>query len=150
MKKDKELLKAAETIAIHCCLTSDDISCYDCFFLGEDKNKELCCILASFAPFEWDEQLKVLEERSKNMIDKAGNDVVHHPNHYKWRSCGESVDVIKKFTDNQKDGFLAFCEGNILKYLYRYPKKNGVEDLKKLVEYANIAANYLEKVKEGR
>ena len=33
-----------------------------------------------------------------------------------------------------------------MKYLYRYPMKNGVEDLKKLAEYANIAAGYLEKL----
>ena len=70
MKNDEELLKAAETIATYCCLT-DDIECYDCFFSGEDKNGRLCCMFSSFAPFEWNEQLKVLKERSKDMINKA-------------------------------------------------------------------------------
>lgn len=32
---------------------------------------------------------------------------------------------------------LDFWEGNVLKYLLRYRKKNGVEDLKKALHYLN-------------
>ena len=44
----------------------------------------------------------------------------------------------------QEDAFLAVCEANIIKYLYRYPRKNNIEDLRKIAEYATMAADYLE------
>lgn len=72
------------------------------------------------------------------------SDVIHRPDHYTWRDCGESLGLIKHFVKNQEDSFLAFCEGNVLKYLYRYPKKNGVEDLKKAREYLNRMIEHLE------
>lgn len=65
------------------------------------------------------------------------------PPHYSWRGF-EGIDLIKKFVKKQKDSFLAVCEANILKYLYRYPMKNNVEDLRKVAEYANMAADHLE------
>lgn len=58
--------------------------------------------------------------------------------------CGESLGFIKRFIINQPDSFLAFCEGNVFKYLYRYPKKSGVEDLKKAREYLNRMIEHLE------
>ena len=51
---------------------------------------------------------------------------------------------LKEFVKKQKDSFLAVCEANIIKYLYRYPMKNNVEDLRKVAEYATMAADYLE------
>ncbi|MEE3478768.1 MAG: DUF3310 domain-containing protein [Succiniclasticum sp.] len=83
----------------------------------------------------------------KQVQKTAASDIIHHPGHYTWRDCGESMDIIAAFIKNQEDPVLAFCEGNILKYLYRYPRKNGVQDLKKLAEYADIAARHLESVK---
>lgn len=35
------------------------------------------------------------------------------------------------------DGVEAVCTGNILKYLWRWKKKNGLEDLKKARWYLN-------------
>ena len=72
------------------------------------------------------------------------SDVIHGPSHYSWRECGESLGFIKRFISNQPDSFLAFCEGNVFKYLYRYPKKNGVEDLKKAREYLNRMIEHME------
>ena len=70
----------------------------------------------------------------KNKIDNVNN-----PNHYKL-SCGvESIEIIKRVLGLR--GFVAFCLGNILKYLIRAEKKNGKEDYKK-------AAKYLEWVME--
>ena len=72
------------------------------------------------------------------------SDMIHRPNHYTWRDCGESLGLIKSFVKNQSIPFLAFCEGNVFKYLYRYPKKNGVEDLKKAREYLNRMIEHME------
>lgn len=88
------------------------------------------------------------DRKPTRQIDDS--DVIHHPGHYTWRGCGESMDVIAAFIKNQEDPVLAFCEGNILKYLYRYPCKNGIQDLKKLAEYADIAARHLESVNQEK
>ena len=64
----------------------------------------------------------------ENKIDNINN-----PNHYKL-SCGiESIEIIKRVLGTQ--GFVAFCLGNILKYLIRAEKKNGKEDYKKAAKY---------------
>ena len=44
----------------------------------------------------------------------------------------ECIDAIKAMTD---DGFQFYLQGNIMKYLWRYRYKNGVEDLKKAEWY---------------
>ena len=42
---------------------------------------------------------------------------------------------------------LGFCEGNIVKYTCRYRQKGGVEDLKKVIHYAELLIAQLEKDK---
>ena len=59
---------------------------------------------------------------------------VDHPNHYQSESGLEVIDVIKAFT-SELSGEEAFCIGNAIKYVCRYSKKNGVEDLEKAVWY---------------
>lgn len=64
-------------------------------------------------------------------IDNIDN--VNNPNHYKL-DCGiESIKIIETVLGAQ--GFVAFCLGNILKYLIRAEKKNGKEDYKKAAKY---------------
>lgn len=61
-------------------------------------------------------------------------DNIKSPNHYKLSGLKvESIDVVKAVLG--RDGFSAFCHGNVLKYLIRARKKNGVEDLKKAKVY---------------
>jgi hypothetical protein len=71
------------------------------------------------------------EKEQKNVaaeIFKAQNhDAVNHPNHY-CKGGVECLDAIKAALGDKYEGFLA---GNVLKYVYRYPDKNGVEDCKK-------------------
>ena len=64
-------------------------------------------------------------------------DMVNHPPHYNQKGI-ECIDAIEAATDN---GFESYLQGNIIKYLWRYQHKNGVEDLKK-------AQWYLEKLIE--
>ena len=41
---------------------------------------------------------------------------------------------IEYITQNKLD----FCEGNIVKYISRHEKKNGAEDIKKVIHYAEL------------
>lgn len=62
------------------------------------------------------------------------NDPVNNPAHYTNGGI-ETIDYLKaKMTQEQFRGFLI---GNVLKYVSRYPHKNGVEDLKKAEWYLN-------------
>lgn len=75
--------------------------------------------------------LKATEIRDIKNGDKE--DIVNDPQHYKLDGLGiESIDVIKSVLG---DEFKAFCKGNVLKYVMRADKKNGVEDLKKAKVY---------------
>ena len=45
---------------------------------------------------------------------------------------------------------LGFCEGNIVKYITRWKTKNGIDDLKKVIHYAELLIqmeNALEDIK---
>jgi len=50
-----------------------------------------------------------------------------NPSHYKQGGI-ECIEAIKAATG---EGFTGYVWGNVLKYLWRWPKKGGVEDLKK-------------------
>jgi hypothetical protein len=59
------------------------------------------------------------------------NDNVNSPSHY-TQSAIECIEAIKSATG---EGFSDYCQGNIIKYVWRYKQKNGVEDLKKCQWY---------------
>lgn len=60
------------------------------------------------------------------------NDNVIHPSHYADKQI-EVIDYIKDtLSDEQYKGY---CRGNIIKYISRYDKKNGLEDLLKARVY---------------
>lgn len=56
----------------------------------------------------------------------------------------EVIDVIENFTDGL-NGIEATDTGNIIKYACRWKKKNGIEDVRKLIWYATHLVRYLEK-----
>ncbi len=43
---------------------------------------------------------------------------------------------------------LDFCQGNIVKYVCRYKQKGGVEDLNKVIHYARLLIEQIEKEKK--
>ena len=57
------------------------------------------------------------------------NDIVNHPKHYTYGTI-ECIDVIKEVTADLI-GIDAVCTAQIIKYIWRWKHKNGVEDLKK-------------------
>ena len=66
-------------------------------------------------------------------------DMVNSPPHYNQAGI-ECIDSIQAATD---EGYEYYLQGNIIKYLWRYRYKNGVEDLEK-------AQWYLEKLIEEK
>ena len=57
-------------------------------------------------------------------------DVINHPKHYKASNGIECIQAIEATVEDLR-GLEAVCTANILKYIWRWQKKNGVEDLKK-------------------
>ena len=56
------------------------------------------------------------------------------PNYYHKNG----TDVIKMIEElRSKEASKEFCIGNVLKYVIRYDKKNGIEDLEKAKTYIN-------------
>ena len=70
-------------------------------------------------------------------------DMVNSPSHYKLEGLDiESKDVIKA-TYGAK-GYIYWACGNAMKYLFRWEKKNGLEDLKKARKNLDFAIETLE------
>lgn len=57
------------------------------------------------------------------------------PNYYKHNGV-ECIDVIDMILGKETGN--NFCLANIIKYLFRFKEKNGIEDLCKLRDYADM------------
>ena len=81
--------------------------------------------------------------RMREELERAGKeayanvDMVNSPPHYNQAGV-ECIDALRAATD---EGYQYYLQGNIIKYLWRYRYKNGVQDLEK-------AQWYLEKLIE--
>jgi Protein of unknwon function (DUF3310) len=76
---------------------------------------------------------------------RSMSEKVNHPAHYGGDTPYEVIKVLRHwFSDEQFEGFLV---GNAIKYLSRYKKKNGLEDVKKAQWYVNYLVELLEKQK---
>lgn len=69
-------------------------------------------------------------------------DVVNKPEHYRQGDI-ECIDAIKSATTH-KLGIAAVCVANVIKYLWRYESKNGLEDVKKAQWYLNRLVKEME------
>jgi len=65
---------------------------------------------------------------------KTKEDMVNNPSHYNQAGV-EAIDAIRAATG---EGFEYYLQGNIMKYLWRYRYKNGLEDLKKAEWYLKV------------
>lgn len=75
------------------------------------------------------------------------NKMVSHPEHYMSKTGMEVIDVIEAFTDELK-GIEATDTGNIIKYACRWKKKNGIQDLEKILWYAQHLIDHLKNIEE--
>ena len=117
----------------------------------EERMKELKIKLnPTDPPIEEKVALKGEELRnelySENAETKLAEDLVNHPEHYKAKNGLEAIDMIAAFTEGLQ-GMEAVCTANALKYLCRWHKKNGVEDLKKAKWYIEYLINMKENEK---
>lgn len=140
--------KSSETNCCGCC--NDDICKEDIVSL--DKLVKPLEFTAELSDDFYDNLKKVSDPvqnkhfsvKIEKNVDGAGNvecDNVNHPKHYASASNGiECIDAIEAATERLL-GLEAVCTGNVLKYIWRWKDKNGVEDLKK-------AKWYLEKLIE--
>jgi hypothetical protein len=63
-----------------------------------------------------------------------------NPLHYKSGQI-ETIDAIKSAMTH--DAFCGYLRGNVLKYVWRYENKNGIEDLRKAQWYLEKLINEL-------
>ena len=90
--------------------------------------------LNDITPREWDSVSKYKRDPHHK------NDMVNHPPHYN-QSGIECLDAIKAATDK---GFQYYLQGNIIKYIWRYRYKNGIEDVDKAIFYSKRLREVLE------
>lgn len=65
-----------------------------------------------------------------------------NPSHYITDTI-ETIQVIEAFTKDLK-GIEAVCTGNVIKYICRWNKKNGLEDLRKARWYIDFLIDRVE------
>lgn len=73
--------------------------------------------------------------------------LVSHPDHYQSETGMEVIDVIEAFTFDLK-GIEATDTGNIIKYICRWKKKNGLQDLKKAMWYLQHLIDHVENLEK--
>lgn len=78
--------------------------------------------------------------RSKTPLQPK-TDNVNHPSHY-TNGKVECIDALESATVG-KSGIEAVCTANIIKYLWRYEDKNGLEDVEKAQWYLNKLVDVL-------
>lgn len=69
----------------------------------------------------------------ENMTKQNMQSNAIHPSYYQSNGI-EVFNVIKAFTKDL-NGYEGFMIGNVIKYVCRYKKKNGIEDLEKAKKY---------------
>lgn len=83
---------------------------------------------------EWpDDKLAIAYDHVYKNMDENVPDMVNHPQHYTQGGI-ECIDALKAATVGKR-GIEAVCVANVIKYLWRYEEKNGIEDVRKAKFY---------------
>lgn len=81
------------------------------------------------------------------VLEGEDYDMVNSPAHYKLEGLDiESKDVLKSVLGVK--GYVHWACGNAMKYIFRWEKKNGLEDLKKARKNLDFAIETLEGIGE--
>ena len=95
---------------------------------------------------EWsDDKLAIAYEEVK--MDGGSTDMVNHPKHYNQGGI-ECIDALKAATVGKR-GIEAVCVANVVKYLWRYEEKNGIEDVRKAKWYVERLLSELEESQQS-
>lgn len=123
------------------------IECENCPFSGENStlNIENCVDIYSLGDIGFGEEDEKLLQSANDFLEMCRNtgaligegtvaeDNINSPKHYRLPSLNiESIDIIRAILGKY---FKWFCLGNIIKYILRAEKKNGLEDYKKARKY---------------
>lgn len=73
----------------------------------------------------------IYDKCKRENVSENGADRVNHPSHY----TQGGVECIEGIKAALGEGFVDYCQGNVLKYVWRWKYKGGVEDLKKAQVY---------------
>lgn len=118
--ENKEVNKAAEGKTVIC-------------HFGDDDDSKMC------------PKFEMSSTDGETTTTTESNDMVNHPNHY----CHGGIECIKAIEASMPpEGFQDYCKGNVLKYIWRWRDKAGVEDLKKARVYLNWMIESAEKEAE--
>jgi hypothetical protein len=104
--------------------------CNECGYLLDDYGECQECILT----YIYDGDMDDYEDCEDPMTQQVGG------SHYR----DMNIQPIEFILANE----LGFCEGNIIKYTCRYKQKNGVEDLRKVIHYAEMLIANIEEQQE--
>ena len=126
------LLKNEQTLCRHRvdAIKSDETMSNEvCLYLFHGKcNKDLCKVCGRSC-------LRNSGEACEFFIsayETTPPDNVNHPNHY----CQGGIECIKAIEASMTpEEFQGYCKGNVMKYVWRFREKNGLEDLKKAQVY---------------
>ena len=97
---------------------------------------------------EWsDDKLAIAYDHVYKNMDENVPDMVNHPQHYTQGGI-ECIDALKAATVGKR-GIEAVCVANVIKYLWRYEKKNGTEDIRKAKFYIERLLKELEESQQS-
>ena len=93
----------------------------------------------------------ILNEEKEEVLDSpiSDSDIINKPNHYQLNVKGNNIEVID-IIDEVVKGYnpkQAFRIANIIKYVLRADKKNGLEDFKKAKKYIEMLLE-MEKIQD--
>ena len=97
---------------------------------------------------EWsDDKLAIAYDHVYKNMDENIPDMVNHPQHYTQGGI-ECIDALKAATVGKR-GIEAVCVANVIKYLWRYEEKNGIEDVRKAKFYIERLLKELEESQQS-
>ena len=124
-----------------CRLRKPDIGCRWNYF-SEESTEDCYHFLIAEGLIGKPEQPEInFVKVERNDEVEPTNDAVQHPSHYTQGGI-ECIEAIK--ASMTADGFCDYCKGNIIKYIWRWRDKGGVEDLRKASVYLGWLINAAE------
>lgn len=81
------------------------------------------------------------DPHGKFMQQQVNSDAVNRPAHYQGKV--ECIDAIESAVEGL-EGLEAVCTANVIKYVWRWKKKNKAEDIRKAIWYANKLLSVIE------
>ena len=103
----------------------------------EEALNHNCTLVATSSDDEYCSGIKVELEKVMDHTDKKENNPIE-PNHY----TEMKISPLEYIEANHGD--FTWCIANVIKYVSRHKRKNGIEDLKKAQWYLNHEINRLE------